>query len=144
MSILSDQPSGIQEYKLRTEYSIRIQYVRSGSGRLDRDNVSYHSGFLRPRGYPGEAIELGLIACSQLTVHRCQSRLLFRKLLIEIAGIRTSILPVASLTTDGDIKRYGTYDSREVRRGNALVENVVEINVLEERMLLDLFRIALT
>ena len=37
-----------------------------------------------------------------------------------------------------------THDSREVRRGNSLIENVIEINVLEERMLLDLFRIGLT
>lgn len=85
-------------------YSIRIQNVESGSERLDRSNVSYHSFLLRPRGYPGEAIELGLIACSQLTVHRCQSRLLSRKLLIEIAGIRTSILPIGSLTRNGDLE----------------------------------------
>jgi len=36
-----------------------------------------------------------------------------------------------------------TYDSREVRRGNTLVENVIKTDVLEEWMLLDLFRIAL-
>ena len=98
MSTLSDQPggeSGIQEHKVRTVYSIWIQNIGSGS---ERANISYHSCFLRPRGYPGEAIELGLIACSQLTVHWCQSRLLFRKLLVEIAGIRTSILPIVSLT----------------------------------------------
>jgi hypothetical protein len=81
-----------------TVYSIWIQNVGIGSEHLDKSNVSYHSCFLRPRGHPGEAIELGLIACSQLTVHRSQSRLLFRELLIEIAGIRTSILPIVSLT----------------------------------------------
>jgi hypothetical protein len=36
-----------------------------------------------------------------------------------------------------------TYDGREVRRRNTLVENVVKVNVLEEWMLLNLFRIAL-
>lgn len=45
-----------------TVYSIWIQNVGSGSERLDTSDVSYHSCFLRPRGYPGEAIELGLIA----------------------------------------------------------------------------------
>jgi hypothetical protein len=103
-SLTSRGESGIQEYKVRTVYSIWIQNVGSGSERLDRSNVSYHSCILHPRGHPGEAVELGLIACSQLTVHGCQSRLLFRKLLIEIAGIRTSILPIVSLTRDGDME----------------------------------------
>ena len=85
-------------------YSIRIQNVGSESEHLDRSNVSYHSFFLSPRGYPRETIELGLIACSQLTVHWRQSRLLFRKLFIEVAGIRTSILPIVSLTRDGDME----------------------------------------
>lgn len=78
-------------------------------------------------------------------MHWCQSRLFSRKLFIEIAGIRTSILPSVSLTRYGDMEeRDEAYDGREVRRGNTLVEDVVEINILEERMLLDLFRIGFT
>jgi hypothetical protein len=36
-----------------------------------------------------------------------------------------------------------TYDSREVRRRDALVEDVVEADVLKERMPLDLFSVTL-
>ena len=37
-----------------------------------------------------------------------------------------------------------TYDSREVWWGNALVHNIVEVNVLEEGVALDLLCISLT
>ena len=71
-----------------------------------------------------------------------QCRLFFRELVIKIAGIRTSVLQ--EITSIGeDSMGNVTYDSREVRRRNTLVENVIKIDVLEEWMLLDLFRIAL-
>ena len=44
---------------------------------------------------------------------------------------------------DNGYGRCRTYDSREIRRRNALVKNVVKTNVLEEWMLLDIFSIAL-
>ena len=36
-----------------------------------------------------------------------------------------------------------TYDCGEVRRRDALVQHIVEVDVLEERMSLDLLRVAL-
>ena len=76
-------------------------------------------------------------------MHRCQCRLLLRKLLIKIASVRTSVLPALTSTRDSNMGDVKTYDSREVRRRKTLVKNVVKADVLEEWMLLDLFRIGL-
>jgi hypothetical protein len=41
-------------------------------------------------------------------------------------------------------EKFETHDRWEVRRRDTLVEDIVKTDVLEERMLLDLFGIALT
>jgi hypothetical protein len=64
MSILSPsklEGSGIQVYEVRLRVRVQM-YVEEMS--WIGVHVSYHSYILRPRGYPGEAIKFGLIACS--------------------------------------------------------------------------------
>ena len=42
--------------------------------------------------HPGESVELGLVARSELTVHGRQRRLFFRKLFVKVASIGTAVL----------------------------------------------------
>jgi hypothetical protein len=58
-------------------------------------------------------------------VHRRQRRLLARKLLVKVAGIRR------------------VSDSREVRRRDTFVVDVIKVDVLEEEVALDVFRVGL-
>jgi hypothetical protein len=59
MSILSISKLG--ESGIQVTVRVRVQmYVEKTS--WIGAHVSYHSYLLRPRGYPGEAIKLGLIA----------------------------------------------------------------------------------
>ena len=58
--------------------------------------------------YPGKPVELGLITRGQLTVHRRQSGLLFRKLFVKVTCIGTAILKIiaVSMTRPQNYQRH--------------------------------------
>lgn len=73
----------------------------------------------------------------------CQGRLLFRKLFVEVARVCGSVLKTNPVSTWSSAALDETHNRREVCRRNSLVHNIVEVNVLEEGMAFDLFRVAL-
>ena len=77
----------------------------------------------RPRCNPREPSKLLLVGRAQLRVHRRKRRLLARELLVKVARVRR------------------VADRREVRRRDAFVEHVVKVDVLEEKVALDVFRV---
>ena len=98
---------------------------------------------VRPARDPRETIEFGLVARGELGVHRRERGLLAGELLVEVAGICRSVLKgggVLESSVCSDVR--DTYDCGEVRRRNALVQHIVEIDVFEEGMSLDLLRVA--
>lgn len=70
-------------------------------------------------------------------MHGRQRGLLLRELFVEVAGISAAVL-LNSFSNAHQILTGGAYNGREVRGWDALVEDIVEADVLEEWVLLDL------
>jgi hypothetical protein len=79
-------------------------------------------------------------------VHRSERRLLPRKLLIEVASIGISFLFTHGFSVSyfaTELKDLSdTHDGWFIRRRNPHIQNVIPIDILEERMTLDLFCVA--
>lgn len=75
-----------------------------------------------------------------------ERRLFARELFVEVTRVCTSVLYVAHLAPKNlkAAQTKSTYNLGEVRRRNALVENIVEADVLEEGMALDLLGVGLS
>ena len=78
-------------------------------------------------------------------MYRGECRLLTSEFLVEITGVCAAILEDkdASVRVHCNLRLY-THNGREVWRRNAFIQDIVEVDVLEERMPLDVFGISLT
>jgi hypothetical protein len=65
------------------------------------------------------------------------------KFLIEVTSISATVLcDIVSASHTIEKKLFVAYNCREIRRRDALVEHIIEIDVFKEWMPLDFFRVA--
>ena len=74
---------------------------------------------------------------------RGQRRLLLRELLVEVTSIGASVLPLKGYSKFAE-NSDKTYNCGRIRGGNPFVEDIVPVDIFEERLTLDLLSVGLT